>query len=82
MCVHIDSAEIFWKDHQAAFFFLAKTNSHIDQLQFYYMASWDVEDANPTLLNLILKNLEGSHIFAQFLFYLLLLCLFLHLSLS
>ena len=47
---------------------LIKTENLLDPQQFAYRARRGVEDATATLLNLILKHLEGSNTHAKFLF--------------
>ena len=47
---------------------LIKTENLLDPQQFAYRARRGVEDATATLLNLILKHLEGSNTHAKILF--------------
>ena len=45
-----------------------RTNSLLDSLQFAYRLNWEVQDATVTVLNLILKHLQGNKNHARLLF--------------
>lgn len=47
---------------------LSKVKDHLEPFQFTYWSGRGVEDATGTLLNMILRHLEGTKTFAKLLF--------------